>query len=139
MSLIGLLCAATQQFYVVGGQHRFEACRRFREKQLELRRSVPEWAVKFKCKVLKAGLSKDTVEIISGRLQAQSSTLMNMSVATTLRFFHNKYLECEGSLSMSDLLKLTYDKTGKRVTEGTPVCISICLAGLLSACFALFS
>ena len=99
---------------------------------MEERRAVGEWSVRFWCTILKSGLSKSTVEIIAGRLQATSSTLKNMSVARSLRFFHNAWVESGGNVPMKELLMETYEKTGKKVTEGTPVWTPCC--GCASGC-----
>ena len=114
--------AATGVFYIVGGQHRYEAARKYREQQIEAHRPVPDWCQKFKCTILRSGLTRGVVEVIAGRLQAQASTLKNMTVAESLEFFYRSYKEAQGSRTVTDLLRDTFRKTGKTVKDGTPVC-----------------
>ena len=67
-------------------------------------------------------MTKSVVEVIAGRLQAQASTLKNMTVAESLEFFYRSYKEAQGSRTVTDLLRDTFRKTGKTVKDGTPVC-----------------
>ena len=119
------LCVFTadKTYYIISGQHRFEASRQFRERENNKGRAPPQWAVKFNCDVLKEGLSLTELQRIAGRLQAQQGTVRAMTVAETMAFFL-KIQKRRPNDTTSKLLVDTFKCTGKSIQDGTPVCVS---------------
>ena len=127
---------ATNEFFIIAGQHRFEAARQWRILKAKNRETVPDWAVNFPCTILKEDLTEAEINYVAGRLQAQASTVMSMTVTDTMTFFA-KQLKKHPKDSMTKLLLTTYDMTGKTVQDGKPVCLAFfcgkmhCMASLL--------
>ena len=115
------LLTATGCFYIIAGQHRFEAARQWRDLKGKKREPIGDWAVNFPCTILKEDLDEAEVNHVAGRLQAQSQTVMSMTVSDTMQFFA-KLLRRKPKESMTRLLYETYDSTGKTVRDGKPVC-----------------
>ena len=115
---------ADRTYYVISGQHRFEAARHFRERENHKGRSPPEWAVKFTCDVLKEGLTLTEVQRIAGRLQAQQGTVRAMTASETMAFYLKQQRKRPGE-APSKLLIDTFKCTGKSIQDGTPVCFLV--------------
>jgi hypothetical protein len=122
--------AATQQFWVVAGQHSYTAAVRLREECIRESKPVPKWTCTFRCTVLRPGIDPKKVEVVSGRVQAANANVMAMSFSDTVSFFfsllqrHNKDFPGKEP-NRTALLLETYTKTGKVTSiDGEPVCIS---------------
>ena len=113
--------SANNTFFIIAGQHRFEAARQWREQKAKAREKIPEWCVNFPSSILRENLSESEINYIAGRLQAQSSVVNAMTVSDTMAYFA-KILKKKPKDSVTRLLLETYDCTGKTVRDGKPVC-----------------
>ena len=122
------LCAATQKFYIVAGQHCFVSTQRIREEKLRNNQPVPRWTTRFQCAVVKDGVDAHDVEMVSGRAQAQSTNVMAMSFADTVEVLWKllqRHQQQHGAVppNRTQILIECYGKTGKTTTiDNTAVC-----------------
>ena len=108
------------RYYVISGQHRYKAAKRWREAQQQKRQAVPDWCQLFPCDILKQGLARKVIEETAGRLQAQSSVVRSMTIAETFRhFFILQQRDPDDTLQ--SLLHTTYVNTGKSSKDASPV------------------
>jgi hypothetical protein len=95
-------------------------------------RTVPTWALKFRCKVIRDDVPKDVLQRIAGREQAKAVTVTGMSFTDTVVYFKSlvdgvvQAAQAAGTevvINRTDLLKKTYENTGKTTKfDGTMAC-----------------
>jgi hypothetical protein len=119
---------ATRLYWVIAGQHSFTAAERIRNQRAARQQSIPRWCAVFRCQIVRADAAVEDIELLAGRLQAQSSNTVNITFAETLDYFH-RLLQRErqtlpdDKISRTALLITTYAKTGKTIlSDNTPVC-----------------
>ena len=143
-----LPATATGRHYVISGQHRVAACKKFRDIQTAANRTIPKWATQFRCKVIKDTIPLSQMEEIAGRAQAAQLTVTGFSFADTMRKLmdeHSRLTRQAGGHppSKAEVLRHTYRKTGKNLlTDGTEVCTCQSCSPLLpcdcpGACFSI--
>ena len=128
-----VVVAGTQKYFVIDGQHKFQASQNIRRKLESENRPVPMWAKQFRCRVLKAGLELEVLQRVAGREQARSQTVASMTFSQTMDWFLREVEKVRSAaeragepvvINRSELLRLTYDKTGKTTKyDGSVVCI----------------
>ena len=96
---------------------------------------MPQWCRRFRCRILKAGLELDVVQKVAGREQAKSETVAGMTFSQSMDWLLREVEKVRAAaerageapaLNKSELLRVTYDKTGKNTKyDGTVVCTSL--------------
>ena len=135
------LSAATNKYWVLSGQHRLQATLEFRAKLESAGEPIPEWCKVARCHCTVEGLSKDQLQLLAGRLQAQSSAIIPLSFETTMRRCLDEIKEYRDKHSVveppyTDVLRTTFLKTGKSIiNDGKPVCIFHCDSAFFFFCF----
>ena len=120
--------SATQKYWVVAGQHSFLASNRIRQQCIADSKAVPRWTTTFRCYIVKPEATVDDIEMLSGRVQAQTANTAQWRFSETLAKFLQLYQKeiqhTEPSkVSRSKDLIDTYGKTGKNTKDdGSPVC-----------------
>ena len=127
-----VVIAGTQKYFVIDGQHKYQASQNIRRKLESENRPVPQWARRFRCRVLKAGLELEVLQKVAGREQARSQTVASMTFSQTMDWFLREVEKVRSAaeragepvvINRSDILRLTYDKTGKTTKyDGSVVC-----------------
>jgi hypothetical protein len=134
MNFIFLSLAVEQWFYILDGQHSFEAAKMFRLRCEEKRRVVPDWCVKFWCRVLQSGVSLENRQKIAGRQQARAGNVKMTSMSDNLVTFW-RYVKKEKDAAeaagrearhnVTQYLADTWVKSGRSaVRDGDVVCQS---------------
>ena len=128
-------CAtATGKYYIISGQHRFQAAQQTAKKAAEKALPAPSWTQRFRCHVVKADTSVETRQIIAGKTQALQESVHGMPFSDKVRWLRREMvaelqaLEEKGEeypqLNRAALLRLTYTKTGcTPSTDGSMVCV----------------
>ena len=72
--------------HVLNGQHRFEAAKRVREltTSVEERMEPPPYTKAFRCKVVRAGMSREVRELIAGSEQSKQNIAKSQSVSDSI-------------------------------------------------------
>ena len=113
-------------YFIISGQHRFEAAKRFRREREEDHKPIPLWCRRFTCDILKPDVTVDFRERIAGRLQSSSLTTLGWSFTETMEYLvqlASKFPE-DRRPPRTDLLRVTYEKTGKNeMHDGGMVCV----------------
>ena len=123
--------AASGKYYVLSGQHRYEAARAIYKKALDAAKEPPAWTSEFRCLVVRPGTDLTTRQLIAGKTQAAQATVLTTTLTDRIRWF---LTELNDAVERSDdnapkvnrtsLLRLTYMKTGCREKEdGSMVCV----------------
>ena len=118
-------------FYVLSGQHKYSAAVELADRMVLERVEVPAYLTKFRCHIIKADTPLELRQKIAGREQARQDTVKRQSLSDTIQWFL-KEVEMFTQravqnnepviISKRELLKLTYQKTGKSFNaDGTPV------------------
>ena len=120
------LPTATGKFYILSGQHRFQAARKLAAKLESEAKTVPLWAKTFSCTVVRKETSLETRQIIAGRVQATQGAVVDPTLSERLRWLLREVTEARAKdepLNRTAVLRLTYVKTACREkVDGTMVC-----------------
>ena len=127
--------AASGKYYILSGQHRFEACRLLHQKYLkDSGKPPPPWTSQFRCTQLKQNTDLATRQVIAGKCQAAQSTVLSTPLSDRIQWFLGEVdavLEAAGDqpegaevkVNRTKLLRLTYLKTAcKESEDGSMVC-----------------
>ena len=117
---------------MLDGQHKFTAALCIKHRLETANRSVPGWCKKFRCRIIRQDLDLNTLQKIAGKEQAKSLTVAAMSFTQTLEWYKKEMdaIVSEAKrrgeqpvLNRAELLRTTYDKTGKTPKfDGSVVC-----------------
>ena len=141
-------------FFVLDGQHKFAAAMQVRRKLETANRPLPGWTRRFRCRIIKPVTPLETLQKVARREQAKAMTVAAMTFAQTMQWYLRELeaVQAEAArrgeavvVNRSQLLRSTYDKTGKTLKyDGQVVChfglppLSDCCLGFLPCwlCFA---
>ena len=116
--------------YVLDGQHKFAAASAIREKLVQAEMPLPRWVTVFRCRRVKSYTRLDKRQVIAGRQQARSSTVMHQTLSQKLQWFLREVETTDEKVdSRASLLQKVYLKCGcTRATDGSLVCFpsSVC-------------
>jgi RecA/RadA recombinase len=128
--------AASGKFYILSGQHRFEAANKIAKAALDSAKPVPAYAREFRCVVVKKGTSLDIRQVIAGKAQSTQSSVQDPTLSERLRWTLKEVENAKASLdtdadlgtaiNRTQILRYTYTKTGCRdKTDGSMVCAPV--------------
>ena len=115
---------------MLDGQHKFAAAQAIRRSLEKANRPVPSWCLKFRCRVIRPDLDLGTLQKIAGKEQAKSLSVAAMTFTQTMNWYRkeretimqeaNRRGE-QPVTNRSEILRVTYDKTGKNPKFDGPV------------------
>ena len=120
------------KYYILDGQHQFEACKAIRDRAERKREAVPTWATKFNCRIVKTDTSLEDRQKIAGRQQARAGNVKMTTMSDNLTLFY-KFVQKEKEVAAAQgrsprfnptqYLSETWIKSGKSaVRDGDVVC-----------------
>lgn len=124
--------AVSRFYYILSGQHRYSAAIELMEGLTRDRLEVPQYLKSFRCHIVKQDTPLEVRQQIAGREQARQETVRKQTLSDTIQWFLKEVDIVKQRalkdhvpvvISKRDLLKITYMKTGKTITnDGTTVC-----------------
>jgi hypothetical protein len=122
----------SNHYWVVSGQHRLEATRKYRQWLEMQRKQLPQWCREARCQLTREGLDVQDLQRLAGRLQAKSGAVISLSLSETMAVFLKDLAEfrqqnASEPSSTADLMRGVYLKTGKSLlVDGPVVCTVLC-------------
>ena len=108
---------------MLDGQHKFAAATVIREELTQKDMPLPRWVVFFRCRRVHPDTKLDRRQLIAGREQARSSTVMQQSLSQKLAWFIKEQQAADSNTTRTALLQKVYLKCGcTRTTDGSLVC-----------------
>ena len=142
------LPAGTGNHFVLHGQHEFTASQAIKHRLETAGSMVPGWCKQFRCKIVREDVDLATLQRIALEDQAMTANVVTVSFTRTMRLYKkemdaivNEYKR-RGEhpvLNRRELLRTTYNKTGKNANADGPVVCAMSLRWLsLSSALAAF-
>ena len=111
--------------YILDGQHKYSAASVLREDLQRRDLPVPRWMTFFRCRRVNPSVPLDKRQLIAGREQARTSTVMQQSLSQKLAWFLKEAKEADPTTmpSKAGLLQKVYLKCGcTKASDGSVVC-----------------
>ena len=115
---------ASGKYYILSGQHRFEAARAVQLAAVAAAKEPPIWSVQFRCTVVRQSTDLQTRQLIAGKTQAAQSTVLSSHLSDRIDWFRKELQDAVDKqdldtpiVNRTQLLRLTYIKTGCRERE----------------------
>ena len=111
--------------YILDGQHQFAAASALREELVKKEMPLPKWMTTFRCKRINPDTKLDRRQLIAGRQQARTTTVMQQSLSQKVMWFLREVKESDPAAlpSKAALLQKVYLKCGcTRTSDGSLVC-----------------